>query len=105
MSDPKQKLTDAEITDAGLTGWHQLDGALHAQFRTGDFVAGLALVNKIGEAAEASNHHPDLTLTYPEVGVSLSSHDVGGITSRDVALARQISAFAVELGADTATSS
>ena len=45
-------------------------------------------------AAEEANHHPDITLTYPEVIVTLSSHDVGGITSRDLDLARTIERFA-----------
>ena len=44
------------------------------------------------------NHHPDLTVTYPRVHVLLTSHDTGGLTERDVALARTISAIAAELG-------
>lgn len=104
MTDPKQKLTADDITAAGLADWRQIMGVIRARFRTGDFATGLALVNQIGEAAEAADHHPDITLTYPEVVVSLSSHDVEGITSRDIDLARQISAFAAELGATADTS-
>lgn len=99
MVDPKKRLTPAEVTSAGLEDWRQLVGRLHARFRTGDFAAGLALVSRIGEAAEAADHHPDLTLTYTEVGVVLSSHDVSGITSRDLDLARAISTLAREAGA------
>ena len=99
MSDPKQKLTVAEVTAAGLTDWRQVLDVLTARFRTGDFATGLALVNRIGEAADAADHHPEITLSYPEVLVALNSHDVRGITSRDIDLARQISAYAVELGA------
>lgn len=97
--DPKQKLTSAQVRDAGLDDWRHLLTGIRARFRTGDFATGLALVDRIGAAAEAADHHPDLSLTYPEVIVTLSSHDVGGITSRDVDLARQISGFAADLGA------
>lgn len=102
MADPKQTLTPAEITDAALEGWQQEGETLTARFATGDFATGLDLVNRIGAAAEKANHHPDLTLTYPEVTVTLSSHDVGGITSRDLDLARVISDHAATLGAAAA---
>lgn len=100
MSDPKQKLTEQQVRDAGLDDWRQVLGTIRARFRTGDFATGLALVDRIGAAAEEANHHPDVTLTYPEVRVTLSSHDVGGITSRDVDLARTISSYAAEVGAE-----
>ncbi|UAL28913.1 4a-hydroxytetrahydrobiopterin dehydratase [Nocardioides rotundus] len=98
MSDPKQKLTPTEIREAGLQDWRQLLSGIRARFKTGDFATGLALVDRIGAAAEEANHHPDIFLTYPEVIVTLASHDVGGITSRDLDLARQISGFAAEAG-------
>ena len=104
MTNPKQKLSATEIRDADLGDWRQLLSGIRARFKTGDFATGLALVDRIGEAAEAANHHPDITLTYPEVIVTLSSHDVGGITSRDLDLARQISAYAAEAGASADTS-
>jgi 4a-hydroxytetrahydrobiopterin dehydratase len=68
--------------------------------RTGDFAAGLTVVNAIGAAAEEMDHHPDVDLRYSHVDVRLSSHDVGGLTDRDVRLARRVSAIAVEAGAD-----
>ncbi|WP_344883265.1 4a-hydroxytetrahydrobiopterin dehydratase [Zhihengliuella alba] len=98
MNDPKRKLSPAEIDEAGLAGWQQVDENLTARFATKNFATGLELVNRIGASAEDANHHPDLTLTYPEVGVTLSSHDVGGITSRDIDLARVISGHAGDLG-------
>ena len=98
MTDPQRKLSAAELAEAGLTGWRVTGEALAATFRTRMFSTGLELVNRIGASAEEANHHPDLTLTYPEVGVTLSSHDVGGITSRDIDLARTISGHAADLG-------
>jgi 4a-hydroxytetrahydrobiopterin dehydratase len=91
-------LTFAEIEAAGLDDWRQLFSALHTRFRTGDFATGLALVNAIGALAEEANHHPDLDLRYPHLNVALMSHDVFGVTSRDVDLARAISAAAAGLG-------
>ncbi len=92
------KLTVTQILDAGLDDWRKLAQALHARFRTGDFATGLGFVNAIGEAAEQADHHPDVTLTYPCVDVRLLSHDVSGLTRRDVDLARRISEIARERG-------
>ena len=104
MGDPKHTLTSDEVRDAGLDDWRQLVSGIRARFRTGDFATGLALVDRIGAAAEEAGHHPDISLTYPEVIVTLSSHDVGGITSRDIDLARTISGFAADAGAEADTS-
>jgi len=101
-SDPKQKLTFQQVEGEGLADWRYLFDALHARFRTGSFATGLELVDRIGAAAEEANHHPDVVLTYPQVDVTLSSHDVGGVTGRDLALARRISGFAADLGAEPA---
>jgi 4a-hydroxytetrahydrobiopterin dehydratase len=88
----------SDVEAASLTDWRQLFEALHSRFLTGDFVTGLRLVDRIGELAEAANHHPDVDLRYPHVDVALCSHDVFGVTSRDLDLARQISDAAAELG-------
>lgn len=101
MTDPREKLSETQVRDAALADWRQILGRLKARFRTGDFRTGLALVNKIGAAAEAANHHPDVQLTYTDVIVTLASHDVRGITSRDLDLARQISSHAAGLGIDS----
>lgn len=96
--DPKAKLSGDQVAELGLADWEPIYHELEARFRTGDFATGLRLVERIGEAAEAMNHHPDVTLTYPAVHVRLTSHDAGGVTQRDVDLAGRISAFAAELG-------
>ena len=97
---PQQTMTFAEVEAAGLSDWRQLFEALRTRFRTGDFATGLRLVGRIGELAEAANHHPDVDLRYPHVNVTLFSHDVFGVTSRDVDLARGISEAAAELGVE-----
>jgi 4a-hydroxytetrahydrobiopterin dehydratase len=102
MTDPKTVLRYPAVQAEGLDDWRFFLMKLHARFRTGSFVKGLELVTRITEAAEEANHHPDVVLTYPQVDVDLVSHDVGGVTSRDVALARRISEIAAELGVEAA---
>ncbi|MCE1178564.1 MAG: 4a-hydroxytetrahydrobiopterin dehydratase [Micrococcales bacterium] len=89
-----------EFAALGLEHWRPMYDAIEARFRTESFAHGLEFVTRIGAAAEAADHHPDLTLTYGSVHVVLTSHDVGGKTQRDVTLARTISAIADELGID-----
>jgi 4a-hydroxytetrahydrobiopterin dehydratase len=95
--DASQTLSFAEVEAAGLSDWRQLFEALRTRFLTGDFATGLALTGRIGELAEAANHHPDVDLRYPHVNVTLFSHDVFGVTSRDIDLARAISDAAADL--------
>ncbi|GAA0276572.1 4a-hydroxytetrahydrobiopterin dehydratase [Cryptosporangium japonicum] len=99
-----------------MPDWRMLIDRLHASFDTGDFITAVGLVNAIALAAEEMDHHPDLDLTYGRLDVRLISSDVGGVTSRDVVLARAISELAsaagvtshpervnvLELGLDTA---
>lgn len=98
MSDPQPRLSPTQVAAAGLDDWRQIRDTLRARFHTGDFATGLEFVNRIGAAAERADHHPDVTLTYPEVRVSLTSHDVASVTSRDLDLAHAVSAIAAEMG-------
>lgn len=98
MSD-ETRLGMAQVDAEGLSDWRLVFDVLHARFETGDFAAGTALVTQIARAADEANHHPDLTLTYPRLDVRLTSHDVHGVTPRDVALARTISTLAAQAGA------
>jgi len=82
----------------GLDDWRSMYNAIEARFRTRNFATGLEFVNRIGEAAEAADHHPDISLSYTCVSIALTSHDVGGKTQRDVDLARQVSVIAADLG-------
>ncbi len=95
-----ETLSARQVTEReGLDDWRVLLRALHASFRTGSMAAGLALAARIAGAADEADHHPDLTITYGRVHVVLTSHDAGGLTDRDVGLARTVSAIAAELGA------
>lgn len=92
------KLTGPEIADAELTGWVYLLGGLQTRIATGDFATGLGVVTAIGAAAEEMDHHPDLDLRYDHVDVRLTSHDSGGVTERDVRLARTVGELAGRAG-------
>jgi 4a-hydroxytetrahydrobiopterin dehydratase len=96
-------ITAAEFSASEGTGdWRVLRGSAVARFSTGSFGAGLRLITRIGVLAESANHHPDVDLRYGSVTVRTWSHDVGGLSQRDVALAREISAAARELSVDAA---
>jgi len=93
-----------EQTRAALerTGFTHLHGALHASYRLPDFRAAAALVARIGEEAERAGHHPDLGLGWGRVDVELSSHDVGGVSTRDLEMAAAIDDLAGAAGAERA---
>ena len=97
--DPNRTLTELELVGEGLEDWRMLIDRLHASFDTGDFVTAVRLVDAITLVAEEMTHHPDLDLAYGRLDVRLVSHDVGGVTSRDVAPARTISELALRAGA------
>jgi len=95
MSD---EITARQFHDSdGVEDWRVLLGTAQTRFRTGSFTAGVELVDAIGELAEGMNHHPDVDLRYATVTVRTSSHDVGGLSKRDLTLARRISLAAKEL--------
>ena len=68
-------------------GWSEVDGALERTFTFPDFRAALGFVNRVGELAEAENHHPDIAVHYNRVTLRWWTHTAGGITDRDVELA------------------
>lgn len=93
-----EKLSRRQVSQSeGLADWRVLLHTLQASFRTGSMAKGIEFATRIGVAAEEANHHPDLTITYSRVHLLLTTHDANDLTARDVALARTISAVAVEL--------
>jgi 4a-hydroxytetrahydrobiopterin dehydratase len=94
-----ERISPREFHEAGgVDDWRVVGGGACAHFRTGSFRVGVTLINAIGDLADAANHHPDVDLRYPGVSVRLVTHEVGGLSSRDIKLARQISAAAQDLG-------
>jgi 4a-hydroxytetrahydrobiopterin dehydratase len=85
-----EKLTDEQIEAAlsDLEGWEREDDALVRTFRFHDFIGSVNFVNALAEAAEDMQHHPDIDIRYNKVTLRLSTHEAGGVTQRDVELAR-----------------
>lgn len=85
---------DIQSRLSALPGWSLSEGGeLTRTFKQANFMAGLAFVNKLAPLAEAAGHHPDVLLTYPAVRIALVTHDAGGLTEKDFALAKQIDAL------------
>ena len=72
------------------TGWKVQGGKLLREWTFTDFVEAMKFVNKVAGVAEAAGHHPDIDIRYNRVLLGLVSHDAGGITKRDVAMAENI---------------
>lgn len=86
------------ILAADLADWRLLAQDLHARFHTGSFSTGVDFVTAVAGAAEAAGHHPGVRLEYGWVELTLRTHDVGGITQRDLDLALRVSGIARAMG-------
>jgi 4a-hydroxytetrahydrobiopterin dehydratase len=86
-------LNEAEVRKnlESLPGWKLTGKAIERKLEFPDFKAAMKFVNAVAEAAEAANHHPDITINYNKVSFVLTSHDSGGITQRDIKMAGKIS--------------
>jgi 4a-hydroxytetrahydrobiopterin dehydratase len=84
--------SDSSISDFTKTHqpWKRDGDALVGHFEFGDFGQALAFVNRVAARAEAANHHPDIDIRWNKVRLVLSTHSEGGITQKDLDLARQL---------------
>jgi 4a-hydroxytetrahydrobiopterin dehydratase len=85
-------MSNVEIQEKlkSLLEWSLAGNAIHRKFTFKSFMPAIAFVNKIAEAAEHANHHPDITINYNQVSISLSTHSEGGVTQKDCQLAETI---------------
>lgn len=83
---------------AELPGWTVVDGrdAIARSFRFADFGAAWGFMSRVALVAEKMDHHPEWTNVYNRVEVVLSTHDAGGVTERDVELARAMERIAAQ---------
>jgi len=90
------KLTDAEITQRlkTLPGWRREGDAIRKVYTFGKFADGIRFVDRVAQAADAMDHHPDIDIRYTTITMTLSTHSAGGITAKDVELAARIDAAA-----------
>lgn len=88
-------LSDTEIQERAsqLSGWTVSDKELQCTRKFKDFIEAIDFVNQLVKPAEAAGHHPDIAISYNTVTVNLTTHDAGGLTEKDFALAQEISAL------------
>lgn len=79
---------------AGLAGWEREGNAITKTYAFSAYMDGIAFVNGAAEAAEAADHHPDMTVGYKRVTVALSTHSSGGISRKDMDLAATLETLA-----------
>ncbi len=89
-------LSDDEVRAAleALPGWEHRDSAITREYRLDGFAGAIAFVVRLSYAAEAADHHPDLDIRYDRVRITLSTHSEGGVTAKDLDLAKAIERFA-----------
>jgi 4a-hydroxytetrahydrobiopterin dehydratase len=85
-------LREPEIQErlSRVPGWERRGQAIRRTWAFADFRAAMAFVNRVADLAEAADHHPDIDIRYSKVTLVLSTHDAGGLTARDFALAESI---------------
>ncbi len=88
-------LSDIEIQRelGSLPGWARRGNALVKTYAFATFPSGVEWVRRVADVAEGMNHHPDIDIRYTKITVTLSTHDSGGITGKDLVLARKLDAL------------
>lgn len=88
-------LSDIEIQRelGALPGWARRGNTLVKSYTFNAFPAGVDWVRRVADLAESMNHHPDIDIRYTKITATLSTHDSGGITTKDIALAKGIDAL------------
>ena len=91
----RKKLSDTEIEKSlsDLNGWKVEDNNLKKRYSFANFAESLAFVNQVGAIAEQHDHHPDITFGWGFAEINLTTHDRGGVTAFDFAVAKEIDAF------------
>ena len=91
----RDRLSDDAVARAlaTLPGWERRGDAIVRTFAFPTYMDGIAFVQRVAEAAERADHHPDMDVRWRKVACALSTHDRGGITELDVALAREMDAI------------
>ena len=89
-------LTQSELEDGlqDLSDWALKDGKLHRSFQFKDFVTAFSFMTGAALIAESSDHHPEWFNVYGTVRIDLTTHDAGGISKRDLKLAKQLNKLA-----------
>ncbi len=93
---PARKLDDDELRTglAGLPEWRRAGDEISRVYELVSFPAAIAFVGLVAERAEVADHHPDIDIRYRKVTLTLTTHDAGGLTDKDLALAAEADAAA-----------
>ncbi|MGA1016801.1 MAG: 4a-hydroxytetrahydrobiopterin dehydratase, partial [Phycisphaerales bacterium] len=93
-----EKLADADLEQGlqRLSEWSRSGESIQRTFAFADFVAAMAFVDRVAERAEEVQHHPDILVRWNKVTLTLSTHDAGGLTEKDLALAAECDGFAID---------
>jgi len=94
-SETPAKLGDDAIGErlADVPEWTEVNGELQRTFKFADFAESMQFVNRVADAAESAQHHPDILIRYNKVTLTVSTHDAGGITGLDFDLASKCDSF------------
>ncbi|MFT3684949.1 MAG: 4a-hydroxytetrahydrobiopterin dehydratase [Phycisphaerales bacterium] len=84
---PRLSETQIAVGLERLTEWAQVGDAIQRTYTFKDFVQAMAFVDRAAATAEAVQHHPDILIRYNRVTMTLSTHDAGGISQKDMDLA------------------
>jgi 4a-hydroxytetrahydrobiopterin dehydratase len=86
------RLSDDEVSRGlrDLPGWERSGDEIVRTVRFPEFMDGIRFIGRVADMAEAADHHPDIDIRYRNVRFALSTHDEGGLTQKDLQLARQI---------------
>jgi len=95
------KLNETEIAAAlkGVPEWSEVSEAIQRTYQFKDFAEAMRFVSRVADQAEQDQHHPDILIRYNKVTLTLSTHDAGGLTEKDFALAGKIDAAVGALSA------
>jgi 4a-hydroxytetrahydrobiopterin dehydratase len=88
---------DIEAAVRSLPGWTSREGKLHKEFKFKTFVEAFGFMTQIALVAESKNHHPEWFNVYNRVKIDLTTHEVGGVSERDIDLAGRIDAIAATM--------
>ena len=86
------RLSEDQLSTAlrQLSGWERDGDEIVRTIRFPEFMDGIRFIGRVADLAEAADHHPDIDIRYRNVRFALSTHDEGGLTEKDLQLAKQI---------------
>ncbi|MFP6569660.1 MAG: 4a-hydroxytetrahydrobiopterin dehydratase [Dehalococcoidia bacterium] len=91
----RSRLTNDQVSErlGVVSGWSRVDDSISKTFDAPSFMEGIAFVQSVAEIAESTDHHPDIDIRYTHVTLTLSTHDMGGLTGLDFEVAEAINAL------------